>query len=206
LGRLTSVCERILTGTGGQANGDIPIQSGCNPDYPNYKAFQTTYGYDVLNNITLVTQDANNPGYTSQTRTFAYDGLSRLTSEANPEMITKTYSYDHTGQLGDLYQRTAGEPNHTDGSTSTATHTYDALHRLRQISYSDPYTPTSYFKWDTQSCWSGAPTNYPKGRLACQYIGTSPCPSCAGEAYLYDMDGNVIGKASWTPSNIGSRC
>ena len=165
LGRLTSVCERILHGTGQQANGDNPLATGCNSDYPSYPAFKTSYVYDVLNNITSVTQGVNVPGvHGYQTRSFTYDGLSRLTQEVNPEMLTKTYVYD-TLHGGDLHTRTAGEPNSTS-SSSTTTYTYDALHRLTNITYGDPYTPPSYFYWDTQSWWNGVPTNYPKGRLA----------------------------------------
>jgi RHS repeat-associated protein len=202
LGRLTAVCERIVYPPGTQANGDTPIPTGCNPDYPSYPAFKTTYGHDVFGNITSVTQNAQNPPYASQTRSFTYDGLSRLTQEINPETGEKDYAYD-TLHGGDLYTLKAGEPNHTGWVASTTTYTFDLLHRITNITYGDPYTPTKYFYWDTQSWWSGVTPNYPKGRLARQ--NSSACgTTCAGEEYNYDMDGNIVGKATWTPSNIGS--
>ena len=52
----------------------------------------TSYGYNALDNLTRVTQGA-------QTRTFAYDSLSRLTSAANPESGAIAYTYDNNGNL-----------------------------------------------------------------------------------------------------------
>jgi YD repeat-containing protein len=69
LGRLTSVYEDT---------------SGLN--------YRTTYTYDVLGNLRTVTQG-------SQTRTFVYDSLSRLTSAINPESGTVAYTYDNNGNL-----------------------------------------------------------------------------------------------------------
>ncbi len=203
LGRLTSVCERALSGTGALANGDSPMATGCNPDYPSYPAFQTLYSYDALGDITSVQQGQNRPGvHGYQTRTYQYDDLSRLTKEINPETGEIDYAYD-TLHGGDLYRRTGPEPNHTDGATSYASYTFDLLHRITSIGYSDPYTPSLFFYWDTQSWWNGVTPNYPKGRLARQ--NSSTCgTNCAGDEYDYDIDGNIVGKASWTPSNIGS--
>ena len=53
---------------------------------------ETSYSYDALDNLRLVTQG-------SQTRTFDYDFLSRLTSATNPESGTITYAYDPNGNL-----------------------------------------------------------------------------------------------------------
>ena len=52
----------------------------------------TSYSYSALDNLTRVTQGA-------QTRTFAYDSLSRLTSASNPESGTVAYTYDNNGNL-----------------------------------------------------------------------------------------------------------
>ncbi len=203
LGRLTSVCERALSGTGALANGDTPIATYCNSDYYSYPAFKTTYAYDVLNNITLVTQNDQNGGPTkAQTRSYTYDGLSRLTKEINPETGEIDYAYDSL-HGGDLYRRTGGEPNNATGATSYASYTFDLMHRITSIGYSDPYTPSKFFYWDTQSWWNAVTPNYPKGRLARQTSSTCGT-DCAGEFYNYDIDGNIAGKATWTPSNIGS--
>lgn len=54
--------------------------------------YLTTYAYDSLDNLTNVYQG-------TQTRTFVYDSLKRLTSATNPESGTITYQYDNNGNL-----------------------------------------------------------------------------------------------------------
>jgi RHS repeat-associated protein len=187
LGRLTSVCE-VSSNT---QKGSSGTPAGCGQDI-SATGFKTTYGRDALGNIVSVTQSA-------QTRTFQYDGLSRLTQEINPESGETDYIYDHTGQQGDLYTRTTPMPNHTDSSRTTATYTHDALHRLTFISYNDAYTKPVALYWDV-STWL---TGQQKGRLVRQdNAGVGGCGApCAGEEYSYDIDGNVVLKASWTPSS-----
>jgi len=45
----------------------------------------TTYAYDLLNDLTRVTQNGNNSS-NARVRTFTYDSLSRLLCAANPEV------------------------------------------------------------------------------------------------------------------------
>jgi len=71
LGRLLSVCE-ITTNVGNGACGQAVSKTG----------YLTKYTYDALGRITQVSLNAQG---TPQTRTFAYDGLGRTTSETNPE-------------------------------------------------------------------------------------------------------------------------
>jgi len=75
LGRLTSICE--ITGV-----------SGSGPCGQNQAAtgYLTKYTYNALGNLRTVTQNAQ-PGEIggTQTRTYYYDALSRLTKEINPE-------------------------------------------------------------------------------------------------------------------------
>jgi len=54
--------------------------------------YLTIYSYDTLDNLTTVSQG-------SQTRSFAYDSLKRLSSASNPESGTINYSYDNNGNL-----------------------------------------------------------------------------------------------------------
>ena len=88
---------------------------------PNQK---TDYSYNALDNLTRVTQG-------TQTRTFAYDSLSRLTSATNPESGAIAYSYDNNGNL----------TQRTDARGVVTAYTYDGLDRLTRRSYS--YTGTS---------------------------------------------------------------
>ncbi len=90
----------------------------------------TCYEYDVLDNLTKVRQNAAVSGSGvctgGQTRTFAYDALSRLTSATNPESGTVRYTYDGAGNV----------LTETDGRGGTATHTYNALNRITKTVYS----------------------------------------------------------------------
>ena len=82
--------------------------------------YQTSYAYDALDNLTTVTQQ-------TQTRTFVYDSLKRLTSATNPESGTISYQYD----AGDnLIQK-------TDARGIVSSYTYDALNRIITTDYSD---------------------------------------------------------------------
>ena len=60
---------------------------------PSGSNYQTNYTYNVLNDLTQVSQG-------TQTRTFGYDSLKRLTSAANPESGTVTIdAYDNNGNV-----------------------------------------------------------------------------------------------------------
>jgi YD repeat-containing protein len=89
--------------------------------------YTTTYGYDILGDLTQVNQG-------SQTRTFNYSSLGRLTFATNPESGNISYSYYDSG---DLYQK-------TDARGVMATMTYDPLHRILTKSYSDSTPPVTY--------------------------------------------------------------
>ncbi len=54
--------------------------------------YLTSYAYDTLDNLTTVTQG-------TQTRTFVYDSLKRLTSATNTESGTTSLQYDVSGNL-----------------------------------------------------------------------------------------------------------
>ncbi|MFN0141014.1 MAG: RHS repeat domain-containing protein [Pyrinomonadaceae bacterium] len=115
LGQLTRVDEP--TGT---ANGDLGSITA--PNQP------TSYAYDVLNNLKTVNQGV-------QTRTFAYNSLSRLTSATNPESGTINYAYDNNGNL----------TQKDDARGVRATYIYDNLNRVTNRNYSlTGSTPPNY--------------------------------------------------------------
>jgi RHS repeat-associated protein len=162
LGRLTSVTE--------------------NPGGLNYT---TTYTYDVLNNLTGVTQNG------SHSRSFAYDGLSRLKSAANPESGTTTYTYDNASNLA----------TRTDARNITTTYTYDALNRLTRKTYSDG-TIQANFQYDATSNW-GVTLSNTVGRLSEEWTGTSSNPTAT--IFSYDSMGRVISRILCTPSYCPSQ-
>lgn len=116
LGRLTSVCE--VTGA---------TTAGCGQNNGTGTGYQTTYVYDPLGNLTNVTEAAN---VTPQTRTFFYDGLSRMTKEINPESGTFTYTYDSdpcsNGHAGDLVKK-------VDNAGNTTCYYHDSIHRVTDV-------------------------------------------------------------------------
>jgi RHS repeat-associated protein len=166
LGRLTSVCEiTSAAGSGAGSCGQSNSETGL----------LTKYVYDALGNVLTVTQNAQ-PGAIGgqQTRTYTYDGLSRLLSETNPESGTQHYTYD--AACGTFSASTGDLTKSVDALNNTVCLGYDALHRLSGAAYpSGPYAastaPKTYvYDVTTFSCPGGA---YVKGRLAEAYTGTS---------------------------------
>jgi RHS repeat-associated protein len=122
LGRITSVCEITgLLGNGTCGQNAAPPGNG----------YWTKYAYGPGNLLT-VTQNAQAG---SQTRSYSYDGIGRLTSETNPESGTITYSYDVVPSTcynagasfaGDLTRR-------QDPAGDNDCYEYDALHRVFSV-------------------------------------------------------------------------
>jgi RHS repeat-associated protein len=173
LGRMTSVLE----------------DPGSSP-HLNYP---TTYQYDVLGDLTNVTQNGSNGAY-ARVRTFAYDSLAHLTSATNPESGTITYAYDADSNV---VAKTAPLPNQTLTATVTTTNSYDKLNRLTSESYKDgnnpdPYTPTVQFGYDAVAltgCTTAPPgltDTYPVGRR------TAMCDGSGAASWAHDKMGRVL--------------
>jgi RHS repeat-associated protein len=193
LGRVMSVCEitgASGSGTCGQTNGAV-------------NGFWTQYTYDLLDNVTSVTQNGQGTS-AEQTRTYWYDPLGRLWSETNPESGTTTYAYDSdsTGtcapSVGDLVKR-------VDAQGNTTCYTYDALHRKTSITYSGPYgypaTPNKYFIYDSATVNGALNT---MGRLAEAYTAQSQGGSkLTDEDFSYSPRGEVWDVYQATPNSNG---
>ena len=119
LGRVTSVIED--PGSSGHLN------------------LTTNYGYDVLGDLTSVYKCSANGCGSGQSRTFAYDSLARMTQSTNPESGTVTYSYVGSSPQSTLQSRTDAR-----ASNPKTTYTYDALNRLKSVTYADGTPSLSY--------------------------------------------------------------
>ena len=117
-------------------------------------SLSTYYRYNALDKLVGVCQGAAfsaggvcTASPTVQARSFAYDGLARLTSATNPESGTTAYTYDDNSNL----------ETKTDGDGAVSTTTYDALNRPLTRSYSStPRTgPSTRFCYEGQ-LWSAA--------------------------------------------------
>lgn len=130
--------------------------------------YVTLYSYDALGNLTQVVQGA-------QTRTYQYDGLSRLTKEITAESGTITLSY--LTSLGALCSGNPSNPcSKTDARGITTTYTYDAANRLKQKTHSDSTGSVTY-AYDSIA--------YAKGRLV------SVTDPSGTESYIYDRAGRI---------------
>jgi RHS repeat-associated protein len=201
LGRLKSVCEvTAVTGSGdcGQNNS----QTG----------FLTTYTYDLLNDMTGVSQNAQPGASATQARTYTFDMAGRMTSELNPETGTTaiTYVYDSWDASCGTYTSAGDLVEKKDAAGNVTCLKYDALHRSTQITYpagpyKSPITPTKCFVYDAATVNGTAVVNA-KTRLAEAY--TTTATSCPGtktvdEGFSYSARGEVTDVWESTPNSGG---
>jgi RHS repeat-associated protein len=160
----------------------------------------TTYSHNALDKLISVQQG-------SQSRSFIYDSLSRMTDATNPESGTVHYEYDPNGNLS--WKR--------DARNVRTDFTYDAINRISTRTYSDT-TPDVTYSYDSGSVF------YSKGRLT-QVSAVAPDFSFSssysydeydalgrvkrstqmtdGQAYLFDYRYDLAGNTTWEkyPSN-----
>jgi RHS repeat-associated protein len=189
LGRLVNVCDGVGT-TGTLANG--ASATACGLDI-SANGFLATYNYDALSNLTSI-------NFSGQGRQFAYDGLSRMLTENEPEIpfascgggsYSKCYTYDSVTP-GDLYSATFLNPG---GTVVSAIYSWDKLHRLSTLEYSDGSNGYGY-AYDA-SMWLSWSLSNGKGRLTSQSHSNG-----AAAAYSYD----VMGRPVWEASCAGANC
>jgi YD repeat-containing protein len=110
------------------AFGNLVVVS--EPD-PTLGTVTTSYSYDVLNHLTLVSMPR---GSNTQTRTFNYNSGTTVTgflqSATNPENGTVTYTYNSKNLLA----------TKTDAKSQELTYAYDGYNRLTSVSLIPPYT------------------------------------------------------------------
>jgi RHS repeat-associated protein len=166
---------------------------------PSSLNYSTSYTYDVLNNLTQVSQG-------SQTRTFAYDSLKRLTSTTNPENDTVTIdAYDGNGNV--LVS--------TDARGVSTHVSYDELNRPTRRWFNNSNSTSSttngslpsgvaatdevaYF-YDSQTLPSGAPS-YTHGSSVGRLLAVTYGGGSAGTYRGYDGLGRVVRQYQQTDS------
>jgi RHS repeat-associated protein len=191
LGRLTSVCEITTTLSGNGPCAQSNAQTG----------YWTKYAYDALGDLLTVTQNAQAAAASQQTRTYAFDAMSRLSSEVNPETGTTVYTYDTIASgacastfKGDLIKR-------LDAIGNATCYTYDTLHRPLSIAYTTTgttvATPTKSFVYDSATVATATMQNA-KTRLAEAYTGPSTA-KITDEGFNYTTRGELTDAYELTP-------
>jgi YD repeat-containing protein len=143
------------------------LASVYEPDSSNNLTVQTSYTYAVTDALAGVSEG-------SQSRSYAYDGMGRLTSVTTPEAGTASYMYD---SFNNVLSR-------TDARGVITNYSYDGLNRLTQISYNVgstgvPATPTVSFTYGTNA------SQYNNGRLITMTDGLG------SESYSYNNLGEI---------------
>jgi len=193
LGRLTSICEISST---------LPGVTGCG-QATSATGYWTRYQYDPLGNMTGVCQNTtvpvgtdcvNSPSAGQQTRKYAYDMLSRLISETNPETgkngTSGTVSYSYDAACGSMAASAGDLTKRVDNAGNITCYGYDALHRLKDDGNAGP--TCRHFRYDSQTPPSGVSVTNTLGRMAEAYTDNCSASKITDEWFGYDADGQVI--------------
>jgi RHS repeat-associated protein len=150
------------------------------PNAAGSLAVGSCFTYDPNNNLTAVANTS-----TSQTRSYSYDLLPRVTAATTPESGTTNFYYTTTIGGATLC---SGDPSavclRKDSRNITTTFVYDALNRVTAKTYSDSTAPASYF-YD-QTSYNGLTITNGKGRRTGMSDGSGQT------AWTYNSVGNVL--------------
>ncbi|HEU5413491.1 MAG TPA: RHS repeat-associated core domain-containing protein [Candidatus Angelobacter sp.] len=154
------------------------------PDATNALNWETDTSYDTLDNAVSITQKGGSTISTDwRVRTFAFDGLSRLTQAIAPESGATNYFY--TTSSGALCAGDVAQPcRETDARSITKTFTYDPLNRLTGKTYSDN-TPAVSYLYD-QTSFNGLTIFNSNG------LRTGMSDGSGSTAWSYDVMGRVL--------------
>ena len=171
----------------------------------NTPTMQTTYAYDVLGDLTGVTQTGNTSKDTARAaRSFTYDSLARLSTANNPESGAVSYTYDANSNM---LSRTQPLVNATAG-TETIRYCYDALDRKTAeytgslvANCTSPSQITlanliSAYSYDTTTL--GTPPNYAIGQLTDEQEYTSGTSVWERSPDQFDKMGRVLDERQCT--------
>src|SRR5579872_3979009 len=148
------------------------------PDSSNAMTVATCYAYDALQNNTQIVDG-------SQTRSYAFDGISRIITTTEPESGSTNYYY--TASDGSICSGAADLCRKVDPRGVTVTYTYDIgteKDRLITVTYSDG-TPTTNYYYD-QTSYNGLTISYGGNRRTGMSDGSGQT------AWSLDPAGHII--------------
>jgi RHS repeat-associated protein len=177
------------------------------PDSSNNLTVSTCYAYDLNNNLTQVVQG-------SETRSYAYDMISRLISKTEPESGTKTYVYDSDPTMcgNGAYTSNGDLVKTVDAAGNCVMRYYDSLHRLHDVGNNNQaLSHCQRFLYDNSPGYPGSikPSGITNtlGRL--MEAATSKCDNTGDaiitdEWFSYDPTGRIMMNNQCTPYNCGT--
>ncbi|MBZ5689773.1 MAG: hypothetical protein LAP86_32650 [Acidobacteriia bacterium] len=192
LGRLSSVCEISSTLPGVTSCGQTTAATG----------YWTRYQYDPVGHMTGVCQNTtvqlgtdcvNNPSAGQQTRKYAYDMLSRLVSETNPETgkngTSGTVNYTYDAACGSMAASAGDLTKRVDNAGNITCYGYDALHRMKDVGNTGP--TCRHLRYDAQTPPTGVTVTNTLARVAEAYTDNCSSSKITDEWFGYDADGQV---------------
>ncbi|MEM7133202.1 MAG: RHS repeat-associated core domain-containing protein [Chloroflexota bacterium] len=140
--------------------------------------YNTSYGYDLLDNLTRFTDAQGN------VKTMSYDGLSRKLHMDDPDRGEMHYAYDDFGNVTST----------TDAKGQTIEYAYDGANRLVREQWLQPdgsYTAYAEFHYDNDRS--------PRHPEAVNTLGqiTYIIDEAGEAAFSYDARGNVTGQSRY---------
>jgi len=204
LGRPAQVIE-VASNTSDYLNySSIPTTSGWGSVY----GYSTSYSYDALDNLTQIAQGV-------QTRSFVYDGLSRLLYESLPEQVSNISYNSHNYSKKYEYEPISSQHVNsnlrrvTDSRGDVKTLFYDGLNRVIACKYSGSNTASDfYYFWDSSTSISVAandfdgnsaftksttrPSGFSSSNSAGRLLAVVNDGSTKGEYFEYGSDGQIV--------------
>lgn len=160
------------------------ISQALEPDSIGALNWTTAYQYNGLGQPTRIDQKGGTSDSSQwRTRTFTYDGFSRLYTQTTPEAGTLTFGYDSNGNVTSTQNQ--------NSSNNTTTFTYDALNRV--LTKAVAGGPTYIYTYDAQD-QSG--DSYGKGLLTNVSNGSNVQMN-----FKHDPLGRIISEAYCMPSS-----
>jgi RHS repeat-associated protein len=138
------------------AAGRLSILYEPDPTNNNSLTLQSSYTYNVLNELTQIAQGSQ------QTRTYVYDALGRLNTATTPEAGTVCFGTYSGATCQNGYDAYDNLQSRTDARGVVTSYGYDTLNRLTSVSYNVsgatgvPATPSLAFTYGNDSTCNSA--------------------------------------------------
>lgn len=170
------------------------------PDSNNSLTVEADYQYNPLGNLMRVDQwggPVNSSG--DRVRTFTYDSLGRLITEATPESGTICYGTWSGSNCVNGYDENGNLVVKTDARGVVTSYSYDALNRLasKSVKNAPANTPSQNYIYDVyQTSYGGSPNPFSGENSVGRMTESYSSDNKTHILYSYSKMGQVTAKAS----------